>query len=52
MHTLSKDPTEFTGIESYVAEMYEKEDISWVPIMKALCLDRRKKRDEEDAESR
>jgi len=33
-----KDTTEFTGIESYVADKLEKEEISWFPTYKALCL--------------
>ena len=34
----NKSPTEYTGIESYVAEKIEKEDISWFPINSALCI--------------
>lgn len=33
-----KDSTEYTGIESYVFEKYESNDISWVPLMKSLSL--------------
>jgi len=34
-----KDPTEYTGIESFVKEKFDNSDISWVPLLKALCLD-------------
>lgn len=33
-----KDPTQHTGIESYVWTKFEKKDISWLPIEKALRL--------------
>lgn len=38
MHLQSKDSTDYTGIESYVHDLYEGGDISWVPLMKAICL--------------
>lgn len=31
-----KDETEFTGIESYVAERLEKDEISWFPTGKSI----------------
>jgi len=34
----TKDETEFTGLESYVAELLEEEDVSFYPMYKALCL--------------
>jgi hypothetical protein len=34
----SKDSTDYTGIESYVYDQYESGEISWVPLMKAICL--------------
>lgn len=37
-YLLEKDVTEYTGIESYVADKIDKEEISWFPIFKALCL--------------
>ena len=42
VHLQLKDNTEFTGIESYVYEKYMAGDISWVPLMKALCLNNSK----------
>lgn len=33
-----KDPTEYTGMESYVADMVLRDDIGWVPIQRALSL--------------
>ena len=38
VHLQSKDSTDYTGIESYVNDLYEGGDISWVPLMKAICL--------------
>jgi len=37
-YLLDKDNTEYTGIESYVADKLEKEEISWFPTYQALCL--------------
>mmetsp|Transcript_9604 Transcript_9604/g.8268 ORF Transcript_9604/g.8268 Transcript_9604/m.8268 type:complete len:88 (-) Transcript_9604:95-358(-) len=34
-----KDPTEFNGIESYVSEKLEQEDISWIPNLEAIELE-------------
>lgn len=31
VHLMYKDPTEMTGIESYVYEMYNKDDLNWLP---------------------
>lgn len=45
-----KDQTEFTGIESYVSEKYAARDISWVPLMKALCLKNSKYQEENEGE--
>ncbi|EGR30411.1 MIR domain protein [Ichthyophthirius multifiliis] len=36
-----KKQTEYTGIESYVAEKIEKEEIGWFPINRALCMNKR-----------
>jgi hypothetical protein len=38
VHLQSKDSTDYTGIESYVFEQYEGGEVSWVPLMKAICL--------------
>jgi hypothetical protein len=38
VHLQSKESTEYTGIESLVWDHYEGGDISWVPLMKAICL--------------
>jgi len=37
----TKDPTEYTGVESYVANKYASDDISFIPMHKALALDSR-----------
>lgn len=33
-----EDPTEYTGVDSYVAGMMEREDIFWFPIGKSLAF--------------
>lgn len=33
-----KEPTEYTGIESYVADQLERNEIQWFPYYRALCL--------------
>jgi len=35
----TKDETEYTGLESYVANMIEEEDMGFYPANKAMCLD-------------
>ena len=40
MHLQNKDSTEHTGIESYVMDRYLNDDISWLPIMHAMCIDK------------
>jgi len=37
-HIKDKDETEYTGIESYVAEKIKTQDISWFPLGKASAL--------------
>ena len=39
IHLETKDPTEFTGVESYVKDKTDKEDISWFPLHKAMVVD-------------
>jgi hypothetical protein len=39
VYLLGKDPTEFTGLETFVFEKIEEEDMSVYPTDKALCLD-------------
>ena len=33
-----KEPTEYTGLESYVADLIEKEDIAWFPNHRAIMI--------------
>ena len=40
VHLVSKDPTEMTGIESYVFDKYLKDDQSWLPRNNALVTDK------------
>merc|ERR1712178_450364 len=46
VYLLQKDPTEYTGLETYVSEMIEEEDMGFYPTNKAMCLDNND--DEED----
>jgi len=39
VHLREKDPTEYTGVESCVAELLVKGDIAWMPLDKALTMD-------------
>ena len=39
IHLKLKDPTEYTGVESYVWDKYDKDDISWLPLHKAMIID-------------
>jgi len=39
VHLGEKDPTEYDGIESYVASKLKTDDISWMPLMRAMSLD-------------
>merc|ERR1712166_1660467 len=46
VYLLGKDPTEYTGLETYVSEMVEEEDMNFYPLEKALCME-----DEEEEEA-
>jgi hypothetical protein len=50
IHLQVKDNTEFNGTESYCDEMIKKEDISWIPLHRAMCLDMVFKKKEEEEE--
>jgi hypothetical protein len=39
VYLLQKDPTDYTGLETYVAGMIEEEDMGFYPLHKAMCLD-------------
>lgn len=38
VHLREKDPTEYTGVESCVADLLAKGDIAWMPLDKALSM--------------
>jgi len=38
VHLMEKDQTEYTGVETYVAEMLRDGNIAWLPLHKALVL--------------
>lgn len=40
-----KDPTEYNGIESYVSEMMEKDDIKWFPQNQSIILEKSESND-------
>ena len=48
IHLQTKDPTEYSGVESYVWEKYQDEDISWLPLHKAIAIDTPQGDDEEE----
>lgn len=50
VHLLAKDPSDLTGIESYVSSCYEEANISWMPRQKALCLENHSEHGEEEDE--
>jgi len=35
----AKDPLEYNGTESYIAEKLENEDLTWFPLNRAMSLD-------------
>jgi hypothetical protein len=37
-----------TGVESYVHEKYEGQQVDWIPSMQALCLQTNKKKQEDE----
>lgn len=39
VYLLVKDPTEYTGLETYVSEMVEEEDMNFYPLEQALCME-------------
>lgn len=50
VHLEAKDPTEMTGIESYVFNLYKADDVLWMPRSKALCLQIKQEDEGEEAE--
>jgi len=38
-HLKMKDPTEYTGIESYISDKIKDGDVSWFPSHKAIVLE-------------
>lgn len=50
VHLDRKDSSDYTGVESTVAERYQAEEIDWVPRLKALSLSKYFDEDEGDAE--
>eukprot|EP01065_Artemidia_motanka_P024730 TRINITY_DN29632_c0_g1_i1.p1 TRINITY_DN29632_c0_g1~~TRINITY_DN29632_c0_g1_i1.p1 ORF type:complete len:2468 (+),score=1021.49 TRINITY_DN29632_c0_g1_i1:953-7405(+) len=51
IHFLRKKPVdEYTGQETYVHSMIEKEDMSFFPLNKALCLQGKQEEDDQQAE--
>ena len=41
-YLLSKDPTEYSGIESYVREQIDKDELVWIPNQAALAINQNK----------
>lgn len=38
VHLDEKDKTDYSGTESYIADKYEMQDISWFPMNKAISM--------------
>jgi inositol 1,4,5-triphosphate receptor type 1 len=47
-----KDPTEYTGPESYVHEMIEQKHLDWFPRMRTSSLDIQEEKNKEDQDNR
>ncbi|CAF4523860.1 unnamed protein product, partial [Rotaria socialis] len=47
-----KDPTEYTGPESYVHEMIEQRNLDWFPRMRTSSLDTQEDKNKEDQDNR
>ena len=43
-----KDKFDYNGTESYIYEKFERKDLSWFPIERAMCLKNNTQDDEED----
>ena len=46
VHLKMKDETEFTGTESYCAELLATDDINWIPLHKSIVLGSQSKNEE------
>lgn len=33
-----KDPTEYNGVEGFVSEKMEYQDVTWIPVLRALVI--------------
>jgi hypothetical protein len=44
----NKDETEFTGVETYVANKVKDEDVAWIPERRALALEQTEEETPED----
>lgn len=42
-----KDSTEYTGIEQYIADLIERDDLSFFPVLRSLVLEEAEQRDRE-----
>lgn len=51
VHLELKDSTEYNGTESFCSDMLSVQDISWIPLHKALCLKHLEMAEEEDKEA-
>jgi len=49
-YIVDKDKTDYTGLESYIAEQIEKQEISWFPTFRALVLKDQTSEENEAAE--
>jgi hypothetical protein len=49
---LEKDPSEYTGIESYIALKYQSQEIDWIPYQKTALLKKRTSTQDENRDLR
>ena len=51
VHLTNKEPTQYSGVEDYVFEMYQQGDNSWFPNGMALSLEKLDVEDEADKDT-
>lgn len=48
VHLQTKDPTEYTGVESYVWKKFYNDEFDWIPLHRAMIIDNQEEKDEVD----
>ena len=47
IHLKTKDQTDFNGTESYIYEKLDNDDIQWIPLHRAIVLDKKNMQEDE-----